>query len=110
MHLACLAIVMMPRHRATEAAGGIKVEVAPTPEIAWTGLCGVGYRAFGSSTQRAQRARAATALVRRGGTVLPRSRGSVRLVVNRDRLARGHSHPKVGQPVHSSRLVGKWLG
>jgi hypothetical protein len=32
------------------------------------------------------------------------------LVVDRDRLASGHSHPQVGQPVHSSRLVGEWRG
>jgi hypothetical protein len=49
-------------------------------------------------------------LVRRRGTVLPRSRPASGLVVNRDRLASGHSHPQVGQPMHSSRLVGKWLG
>jgi hypothetical protein len=49
-------------------------------------------------------------LVRRGGTVLPRSRPASGLVIDRDRLASGHSHPQVGQPMHSSRLVGKWLG
>jgi hypothetical protein len=32
------------------------------------------------------------------------------LVIQPDRISSGHSHPKVGSPVHSRRLVGKWFG
>jgi hypothetical protein len=62
----------MPRHRATEAAGGIWGRPAGSGaarEIAWTGLCGDGY---GALVRRPSGATGkCSGLVRRGGTVLP---------------------------------------